>query len=113
MNLSMDIDLEIEKLQLKEPTESDCEREKTYLLAEDLNQNLAQMETNLKKVVADSNKSKTMSSMAISGAGDSNPVDKIVAVLNSHHDCLAWLDDKTNELNRDVSELKRSLSHIQ
>ena len=43
----MDIDLEIEKLQLKEPTESDCEREKTYLLAEDLNQNLAQMETNV------------------------------------------------------------------
>lgn len=70
------------------------------------------LHSQLKKVVSDFNKSKARTSAAISGSGDSNPIDKIVAVLNSHHDCLAWLDDKTSELGRDVGALKRDLAHI-
>ena len=53
--LSTDLDLEIEKLQLQEPTDDDLERESSYLLAEDLNQSLNQMESNLKKIVTDLN----------------------------------------------------------
>lgn len=54
-NLSTDLDLEIEKMQLQEPTDDDLERESTYLLAEDLNHSLNQMESNLKKIVTDLN----------------------------------------------------------
>jgi nuclear pore complex protein Nup62 len=112
INLSTDLELEIEKLQLQEPTESDCEREKTYVLAEDLNQNLNQMETNLKKVVSEFNKSKETSS-SVSLAEESNPIGKIVEILNTHHDSLAWLDEKSSQLSRDIGLIKRDLQHIQ
>jgi chromosome segregation ATPase len=75
--LSTDLDLEIEKLQLQEPTDDDLDRESSYLLAEDLNQSLNQMESNLKKIFTDLNmKSDTT-------AGDaSHPVGKVAITIS-------------------------------
>jgi nuclear pore complex protein Nup62 len=71
-NLSEDLDLEIEKMQLQEPTDDDLERERSYLLAEDLNHSLNQMESNIKKIVTDLNMKSDTS------AGDaSHPVAKV------------------------------------
>jgi nuclear pore complex protein Nup62 len=76
-NLSADLDQEIEKLQTQEPTEDDYEREKTYLLAEELNHSLSQMELNLKKVVNDFNKQNE----SVQGKDDSNPISKVKLLL--------------------------------
>ena len=71
-NLSEDLDLEIEKMQLQEPTDDDLERERSYLLAEDLNHSLNQMESSIKKIVTDLNMKSDTS------AGDaSHPVAKV------------------------------------
>lgn len=122
--LSADLDQEIEALQLQEPTEDDYEREKTFLLAEDLNQTLNQMESNLKKVCDDLNKSRGIDNTGLSGAGsstgsittgdvrstDENPIAKIVAVLNNHHESLAWLDDKAKQMEKDMAIVRREMN---
>ena len=56
------------------------------------------MESSLKKVIGDLNKSRgVMDDGHAAGPLDSqaNPISKIVAVLNNHHDSLAWLDEKS------------------
>ncbi len=35
---------------------------------------------------------------------------QIVAVLNSHHESLAWLDDRSSALRREVALLRKDLS---
>eukprot|EP01036_Dinobryon_divergens_P024620 gene24621-33088_t len=104
--LSTDLDLEIEKLQLQEPTDDDLERESSYLLAEDLNQSLNQMESNLKKIVTDLNMKSDNT------AGDAtHPVGKIIAILNSQHESLAWLDERTRYLKEEITSVKQVLEY--
>jgi len=50
-NLNSSLDAELDDLDTQEPTADDCERERTYLLAEELTATLNQMELNLKKVI--------------------------------------------------------------
>lgn len=105
-DLSADLDVEIEKMLLQEPTDDDLERESTYLLAEDLNQSLNQMENNAKKMLNELN----MKADAVPGDG-SNPIAKIVAILNSQHESLVWLDDRTRHLNEEIVSVKQSMEY--
>ncbi len=83
------------------------------MLAEDLSVNLSQMESALKRAVGDFNQQTRSSGSA--DQDEVNPVAKvgalssvslllsqicfqIVAVLNSHHESLSWLDDKSRYL---------------
>jgi len=118
--LSENLDLELEALQLQEPTQDDFDRETSFVLAEDLNQTLNQMESNLKRVIGDLNKSRglgengTASGSNSGSAGSaeaSNPIAKIVAVLNNHHESLAWLDEKSRQMHREIALVKKEMSY--
>ena len=36
---------------------------------------------------------------------DEDPVDKIVKILNAHHNSLAWIDQKTRQLKKELTIL--------
>lgn len=105
-NLSSTLDVELESLQLQEPSEDDYERESAFVTAENLNDALAQMEVSLKKIVADYNRSHGIKESAAAVASE-NPLAKIVSVLNSHQESLSWLDDKTRQLQGSIEDMRR------
>ncbi|KAJ1438193.1 hypothetical protein B484DRAFT_392444 [Ochromonadaceae sp. CCMP2298] len=112
-SLDAGLEAELEAAQLSEPTEDDCEREGTYELAERLNLTLNQMEQNLKKVADDLHRSRGLGAGLVTGDAvedSNNPIAKIVTVLNNHHESLAWLDEKSRQLHREIAVVKKELS---
>ena len=129
-NLNSSLDAELDDLDTQEPTADDCERERTYLLAEELTATLNQMEQNLKKVInnlnkadgdkesgrgaivdSSSNSSGLDMSASSSAGGMNNSIEKIVSVLNNHHESLVWLDDKSRAMQRDIAVLSKEVHY--
>lgn len=129
-NLNSSLDVELDDLDTQEPTADDCERERTYLLAEELTATLNQMEQNLKKVInnlnkadgdkesgrgaivdSSSNSSGLDMSASSSTGGVNNSIEKIVSVLNNHHESLVWLDDKSRAMQRDIAVLSKEVHY--
>lgn len=135
-NLNSSLDAELDDLDAQEPTADDCERERTYLLAEELTATLNQMELNLKKVINNLNKADgdkesgrgaivssgssgrggqdvggTSSSSGNNNNSSSNSIEKIVSILNNHHESLVWLDDKSRAMQRDIAVLSKEVHY--
>lgn len=126
-NLNSSLDAELDDLDTQEPTADDCERERTYLLAEELTATLNQMELNLKKVINNLNKAdgdKESSRGAImdssgssnrhdvgASSGGINSIEKIVSILNNHHESLVWLDDKSRAMQRDIAVISKEVNY--
>lgn len=135
-NLNSSLDAELDDLDAQEPTADDCERERTYLLAEELTATLNQMELNLKKVInnlnkADGDKESGRGAIVSSGSSgrggqdvggtssssgnninnSSNSIEKIVSILNNHHESLVWLDDKSRAMQRDIAVLSKEVHY--
>jgi hypothetical protein len=78
----------------------------------------AQMESTLKKIISDYNRSRagptgisTDSVLTnLTGVGEAgHPAAKIVAILNSHHDTLTSLDAKSRQLQHELLSISRDL----
>jgi len=120
-NLSSSLDAELDDLDTQEPTADDCERERTYLMAEELTATLNQMELNLKKVISNLNKGdgdrETVRGAIVGSNGQdvsvsgASSIEKIVSILNNHHESLVWLDDKTRTMQRDISVLSKEINY--
>jgi len=113
--VSGDISAYLEELDGQEVTEDDIERENMYTLAENLDQHLQVMENNIRKIVSDFNAARGGSPEDMSvfegTAGDgSNPLAKVIQILNAHHNNLTWLDSKSRQLKRDISALNDSVA---
>lgn len=62
------------------------------------------MEENLKNIETEYGKSNASYAQA-----SDNPVAKIVTILNRHHESLAFLDEKSRELQLQLDQLNRSM----
>lgn len=78
------------------------------------------MESTLKKIVSDYNRSRTGPTGTggvtdavltdLTGVGETgHPAAKIVAILNRHHDTLAVLDVKSRQLQQELLTISRDL----
>ena len=87
----------------------DQEREKSYRLAEDLNEKLEGMSGNLTNVIKEMN---TVQS-ELANANPDDALTQIVKVLNSHLSSLQWIDSHTTELQEKLDQIQQleSVSH--
>jgi nuclear pore complex protein Nup62 len=87
----------------------DQEREKSYRLAEDLNEKLEGMSGNLTNVIKEMN---TVQS-DLANANPDDALTQIVRVLNSHLSSLQWIDSHTTELQDKLDQIQQleSVSH--
>ena len=87
----------------------DQEREKSYRLAEDLNEKLESMSGNLTNVIKEMN---TVQS-ELANANPDDALTQIVKVLNSHLSSLQWIDSHTTELQEKLDQIQQleSVSH--
>ena len=83
---------------------ADQEREKTYTLAERLNETLTGMEFDLGDMIAAINKAGATINKT-SNADD--PLSQIVKILNDHLSSLQWIDAHTNQVAEKIEEAKR------
>jgi hypothetical protein len=71
------------------------------------------MEMNLKKIVTDYNKNRGLladkDSSVFAEQSQGNPTTKIVEILNSHHDTLASLNNKSRQLQKEMISISRDL----
>ncbi|KAJ3377560.1 FG-nucleoporin nsp1 [Lobulomyces angularis] len=91
-------------------TPVDEEREKNYLVAENINKQLDDMGKQLKNLIEDINLSKNENKVKGSGEGmldegDDTPIDYIVKILGQHLSSLEWLDQSTTQLLDTVKEV--------
>lgn len=81
----------------------DQEREKSYRLAEELNEKLESMGNNLGTVINEIN---DVSTDLTGTKTDDDPLTQIVKVLNSHLSSLQWIDTHTNELQEKLEQIE-------
>ncbi|KAF5103456.1 hypothetical protein D0Z03_000173 [Geotrichum reessii] len=81
----------------------DQEREKSYRLAEDLNEKLEGMSSNLTNVIKEMN---TVQS-DLANANPDDALTQIVKVLNSHLSSLQWIDTHTTELQDKLDQIQQ------
>jgi len=44
-------------------------------------------------------------------SGGTNSIEKIVSILNNHHESLVWLDDKSRAMQRDIAVLSKEVNY--
>eukprot|EP00698_Gefionella_okellyi_P021590 TRINITY_DN7030_c0_g1_i2.p1 TRINITY_DN7030_c0_g1~~TRINITY_DN7030_c0_g1_i2.p1 ORF type:complete len:484 (+),score=128.23 TRINITY_DN7030_c0_g1_i2:31-1452(+) len=98
----------VEKLALNEGelNPADYEREKSYQLAEDVNGQLNQMETNINDMI------KTLNEAA-KQSDPSSPMSQIVQILNEHLTSLQWIDHSVSQLQTGMQEVGAALRQQQ
>jgi len=106
--LAKDVERELEVLQLEEPREDDYEREQMHHLSERLEGALGQMEIALAKL-ADNFSQQQQNAASGDDDSDTDPVKKVLTVLNQHHDCLMWLDNRSKDLQMEIDSLSRKV----
>ncbi|RIB15593.1 Nsp1-like C-terminal region-domain-containing protein [Gigaspora rosea] len=97
----------------------DKEREKTYELAESINQELDNMSQVLSAMITDMNRSTTSSTLTSAQPEDEDevvmnelgedPIDEVVKILNAHLTSLQWIDATANQLSARVQEAQSFL----
>lgn len=85
---------------------SDAERERGYLLAEDIDVQLNQMSNKLKDMIDRLNASQARQS---SKEGES-PAFQILQILDSHLNSLAWVDNASAELSSKLADVQNTFS---
>lgn len=83
---------------------ADQEREKTYSLAEKLNETLIGMEGDLGEMIKAINKAGATINKT-SNADD--PLSQIVKILNDHLSSLQWIDSHTTQISEKIQEAQR------
>jgi len=78
----------------------DTERERTYMLAENLDGQLARMGEDLKEIISHLNNS-------TKSQDTRDPVHQIGKVLNAHMDSLQWIDSNAAAVERKLQEVTR------
>ncbi|CAG8672025.1 12604_t:CDS:2, partial [Acaulospora morrowiae] len=99
----------------------DKERERSYELAESINQELDTMSQVLSAMITDMNRNTTSSNFTPASTADEqdstideadeDPIDEVVKILNSHLTSLQWIDATANQLNARVQETQSFLEH--
>ena len=80
-------------------TADDVRREKTYALAEQLDDDVHAMAQSLTSTIA------TLNSSNAAGLDDlSSPLMQLVAILNVHQNSLQWIETTTNELDQNITK---------
>lgn len=83
---------------------ADQEREKTYSLAEGLNETLSAMESDLGEMIKVINKAGT----TLGKTSDSeDPLSQIVKILNEHLSSLQWIDTHTTEVIEKIQDAQK------
>jgi nuclear pore complex protein Nup62 len=93
---------------------ANSEREKTYRLAEDLNNQLDDLSRSLTALINDVNSLSasagiTQPSSADKDASSQDPVSAIAAILNAHLSSLSWIEKTGDSLAQQVEELEGRL----
>ncbi|CAM9737055.1 unnamed protein product [Chrysoparadoxa australica] len=101
--LETQVDGLFKKNQSRVPDDADVEREQTYQLAIDLDQQLTTMLGTLRDVVKGLNESFSAQS------DSSSTVVKIIKVLNAHHHSLSWLETSAKKLQVEVGSASREM----
>lgn len=81
---------------------SALERENTYQLAENIDAQLKRMLSDLKEIIDHLNSSNT-------NQDQTDPIQQITKILNSHMDSLQWIDQNTTVLGRKVDEISKQM----
>jgi len=74
------------------------------------------MHENLERIVQEYNNSRggavDGSEDEYGGSSKSGSIPKILEVLNTHHDSLAWIDSKSRHLQKEAIALSRELDNL-
>lgn len=81
---------------------SALERENTYQLAENIDAQLKRMLSDLKEIIDHLNSSNT-------NQDQTDPIQQITKILNSHMDSLQWIDQNSTLLGRKVDEISKQM----
>lgn len=100
--LMASIENEVLALNEEEPKAEDFDREESFKLAENLEAAVGQMESTVEKL------SNNLTNRG-SAADPIDPIMKVIAILNHHHENLSWIDEKTREIQKEIGILGKSL----
>jgi len=85
---------------------ADVERERTYILAQRLNDQLERMGKDLAGMIEEINKS---SETINKTTNQEDPLSQIVKVLNNHLSSLQWIDTHTTSIQEKIHEAEKQL----
>lgn len=101
-------------------SDANSERERAYLLAEELNNQLDDLSRSLVSLINEVNslQSPAGGSSALtlgsgaSGGQDQDPVQSITAILNAHLSSLNWIEKQSDVLSEQVNELEERMKNV-
>ncbi|CAD6573700.1 MAG: FG-nucleoporin nsp1 [Cyphobasidiales sp. Tagirdzhanova-0007] len=98
---------------VRQPANANFEREKTYQLAESLNNQLDDLSRSLTSLINEVNSLSSSSGLVpsdfSSSAGQQDPVSAIAAILNAHLSSLSWIEKTGDMLAGQVEELEAKM----
>ena len=110
------LEVELDRLERQQVTaggwagdqdDADMEREKAYRVAEQINMQLDQMAGSMKDVVNGLNQTH------LTQTDDQSATNVVLKILNKHHRSLEWLDQRTRQLNDEVTSTAKRLRNKQ
>lgn len=88
------------------PEAADIEREQTFQMAIDIDNQLNSMNKTLKDTVEQLNAS------FFSQTDEKNPMTQIIKILNVHQNTLQSIEQKTSGLNREITDIQDTLRKL-
>jgi len=101
--LEAEVDNQFAQHSGRAPEDADVERNSLYSLAADTDQKLGAMLNTLNSLAKDLNANFE------NQMDESNPVSRILKILNAHHQSLSWLESNSKALDQEVATLGRQM----